>query len=366
VSENNGKAQQATVAARLKEKLENEADEGTPEASPDAGGFADDEVREAVAWWETVDEEFLSSERRERITYRQRSKSINEAVKEGEVARMQHQIGWVNNTEETNDGVARLMPFLSRDAFIAAVTAPPENGKTNASLWVADLWALLHDGIVITNVPVGHPATFDPVEDDLNGDRAPDHVRLVDTESDLYDVLKAENRPTLVVLDEFATAGGREGNTADELEKVVREIRKEPWRSSIILVGHGDTDITRPIRQMTVLTIYKPTKTKAEVYEGFDEGFNDGEYMFDMSVPECRLAYPEYENPQFAFDDGEEGDEGLSDEHEREVKIRTGVRLRENGLTQEQVADELGMSRTWVSRYVDPRVDADEGERENA
>lgn len=360
--------QQATVAARLKEKLENDAEEGDPEVSPDAGGFADADVRDAVSWWETVDPEFRGSEREERIKYRQKTKSVNEAVKDGEVARMQHQIGWIDNTEDTNDGVARLMPYLSRDAFIGAVVAEPENGKTNATLWVADIWSLLHNGVVVTNVPVGHPPSFDPEDDDLDNDLAPDHVVLTDSEAELYDVVENLSRPSLVALDEFATAGGREGNTADELEKMVREIRKEPWRSSILLVGHGDTDITRPIRQMTQITMHKPNKTTAEVYQGFNEGFKDGEYLFDMSVPKCRLDYPEYENPQFVFDDGDEDDveDELTEEQRREVKIKTAVRLRDNGLTQSEVAEEMGMSRTWVSRYVDPRLESDADERANA
>ena len=337
----NADAQQAIVSARAREHLESAGEDA--EAPADAGLFADGDVRDAVAYLDAVAPAFADSDRREVIRRRQATKFVNVAVEEGNVSAMQHVTGYVDNTEGTNDGVARLMPYLSQDAFIGAVTAPPENGKTNLSLWIADMWALLHDGVILTNVP-------------MKGD--PDHVEEVTSESELYVELKALDRPALVVLDEFATNDGREGRTAKNLEKMVREIRKDPWRASIILIGHGDTDLTRPIRQMVKVHVYKPTQTTAEIYEGFDEGHSDGEYKFKMDVPKCRLDYPEYENPQFEFDAGDEEDDGLTEEQQRQIKINTAVELRKRGLTQSEVADEVGRDRSWVSRYVDPRLEA--------
>lgn len=329
--------QESIASANLAEMLQ----EDDANASTNAAFWEDSEVREVVSFLEAVHPDYEDTEQHRVLSYRQRTESFNAAVEEGKVSKMQHGVGWLDNSElSSEDGISRLKPYLKQNACIVAIVGPPNSGKTNTALYLADEWSKSTGGRTCTNIPIKEPWS--------------EIFPTYETEKEVKEWMGKKDTRTMFVGDEYGTEGGsssgKDPNKSEEFTQFARGIRKDPYNGNLILIGHRDNDLNAAMRDLVTVVIEKRDQmNKPEAYvwtDGFTNFSRGGNgWAFKMDVPKTRIEYKDH-NPTFEFEE-------RSDEEDEDSKEVIAQRMRENGVSVRKVADSVGMSVGWVNNHTE-------------
>ena len=350
--------QESLASANLAEVLR----DGEARASENSAFWDDDEVREVVTFLESLGVGYEETEEHGVLEYRQRTESFKKAVDGGNVSKMQHGVGWLDNSEvSTDDGMSRLKPYLRQEACIVAIVGPPNSGKTNTALYLGDEWSKDTGGRMGTNVPIREPWN--------------EVFPVLESEEDVKDWMSERDGRALFVGDEYGTEGGASSgenpHKSERFTQFARGIRKDPYHGNLILIGHRDNDLNAAMRDLVTVVVEKRDQmNKPEAYvwtDGFTNFSRGGDgWDFKMRVPETRLKYKD-RNPVFEFDDGEDDAEDQMSKAER-VRIAQTLLLKSQrgkvDMTQKEIADEVGRSPTWMSLNTDPEMTAKEAVQE--
>lgn len=190
------------------------------------------------------------------------------------------------------------------------------------------------------------------------------------------------SQPSVIVLDELAGAGAGDSrrsmsNKNVNLGRSWQLMRKKRIVTITTLPHWSDAD--KRMRRFADYRVwcleqpigyFRPYKVTST--------FDDGDVRTDSYSDVERIKFPnldKYDDPYFAavtekkdelldseaFDADEIGEEPADpDEVERNQKAADAQRAREKGLSTREVADIVGMSQSWVSKYTEPPSDSGE------
>jgi hypothetical protein len=271
------------------------------------------------------------------------------AIKDGNTSVMQNQIGLRDSSNSTSQGLSKLLPYITREAFICALIGKPTTGKTASSLYLGEEWSLKMGGELGTNVPI---------TEDWR-----DMIEFIETEWEMKGWMKNRSAPTLFIKDELedndASAKNSQTNSK-ALSNLGRKIRKDPYNSAMIVIGHRWTDIPPGLRSCTSVLIEKKSKTKGEVYlDGFTDYSEDADNSdFEMKFPDTRVDYHEHKQPEFEFGESvEEVEENR--EMSKEMQLSMAQQMRSSGIKPKDIVEKesIEMSESWVYDHTDPDKD---------
>lgn len=280
---------------------------------------------------------------------------LTDAVEAGNVSQMQYAVGMVNHDKDASDASTRtwLQNQVVSEAFVGMVTGGMGAGKTDWALELADIWHMATRGRVATNI-------------ESAADRNP-QVEFVDSYTELEALIETSKQNLLMVLDETGqglTGYGSDAKQARALASTLKLVRKGDapagTKRGVILIGQTVRDASRDLRRLVSQTgafFHKPGKKTVEVYENLVSGELDDEKpeRTIKGIPKTRLDFDTTEGPAFdmtgALGDGD-GAEDPEDARKSE-KIEMAQRLRDQGMSGTDVADAVGMSKTWVYDHTD-------------
>lgn len=190
------------------------------------------------------------------------------------------------------------------------------------------------------------------------------------------------SQPSVIVLDELAGAGAGDSRRSMSTKNVNLgrswQLMRKKRIVTITTLPHW-SDADKRMRRFSDYRVwcleqpigyFRPYKVTST--------FDDGDVRTDSYSDVERIEFPnldKYDDPYFAavtekkdalldseaFDADEIGEEPADpDEVEREQKAADAQRAREKGLSTREVADIVGMSQSWVSKYTEPSDDSGE------
>jgi len=106
-------------------------------------------------WFPTYDE--LPDRPEDSRLYRQvlmqaATETTTEAVQEGKVSPMQFAVGFVENSDDRQTGLARILEEMRYEAFIGLVKGSPGTGKTATAINLAHAHAIHNGAEIATNI----------------------------------------------------------------------------------------------------------------------------------------------------------------------------------------------------------------------
>lgn len=377
------------VAAALREQDDDDVD-----GLPDSPAFEDTEIRDLAAFLDGLGVGWRETPEAEALLHSQATKSRHSAVRGDELGLMQWHRGRVDTDTEREDAIPYLWDRLKEGGFTAVFGGGGGSGKTHAALWLAWLaYQLLDVEPVVTNVPLDDPDVHLEADQDvvvrLDGDEVTeldpelidvdrderdvellvdDDDRLdelleatqvrVERESHLRRVVAAIPGELFVVIDEWGTNDEDKSHQGtDELARLIRAIRHDPWRAKLAVIGHYWTDIPPAVREtLSSIVIEKPTQRRMKIGEKASENGLEDVMIVVPDVPSHGFDdYNDRGSTRWQFDGGsaedEAGLEGLSAEQLATIaqqRVDAGESIRSIGED-----PDFPRKRTWVSDHVE-------------
>jgi hypothetical protein len=347
-------------AAQLRKRVLEGAVE---ESHPHAGLVPDADARELL---NTLATEFepskftglssvADSELYQTILRNEATDTLTDAVSAGNVSQMQYAVGMVNHDKDAEDGSYRrwLHSTLISEATVLFVTGGMGSGKTDWGLNAADEWHMVTRGRIVTNVESAA---------DRNS-----HVEYSDSFEALETLFKESRDDFFAVVDETGqglTGVGTDQQKAQALARLLKLVRKgdapEGTKRAICFIGQTVRDLSRDLRRLVAQTgafVHKPSKKKLEVYgqELVDREIQSAKPTTTYTgIKKSRLRFKSTEEPTFDMSGAiGSGESESPDDARKDEKIRQAQRLREKGMSGTEIADIVGMSKTWVYNNTD-------------
>ena len=184
---------------------------------------------------------YYNSETYVDIVSREVSKQLSAAVKQGNSSVIAHAQGLGSKSKPTMDFVEyeRLAQLIESPSQLLLLFGDTGSGKTFSAVRLAELWTMRVGGTILTNVQSLAEAN--------------DNVQYVDNYVELltYCINNPKERK-LFLADELSSLMSGYSSDRSDVEKymrpLVRKMRKEPFRMSIIGIGHRPTDIHPTLR----------------------------------------------------------------------------------------------------------------------
>jgi len=358
--------QKTLSAAHLSEKVQ-EGDDGV---HPHAGFVPETQPRDLLNHLATTFDERVhaAADVRETTLYQDiaknaRSNALTEAVQEGNVSQMQYNLGRVDYSEDASDAgftTWRRRQLVS-EAAVFFLTGGMGTGKTDFGFDSADEWHMVTRGRIATNVESA-------VERNAHVEGCYDYEqaeRLMSESSDDF----------MLVIDETGqglTGIGTDQQKARAIAKLLKLVRKGDapagTKRCIVFIGQTVRDLSKDLRRLVAQTgafLHKPDKKVLEVY---------GDELIEREIPNARpvktvkgihksrITFDTTEEPKFdmsgALEDGEEAES--ADDARTAEKKRTAQRLRDDGMSGTDIADVVGMSKTWVYEHTEAPAESDD------
>ncbi|MFD1585506.1 hypothetical protein ACFR9U_00810 [Halorientalis brevis] len=280
--------------------------------------------------------------------------ALTDAVEAGNVSQMQYAVGMVNHDKDAESRSYRawLHSTLISEATCLFVTGGMGAGKTDWALGAADEWHMVTRGRIVTNV-------------ESAADRNP-HVEAVSSFAELETLFKESTDDFFALVDETGqglTGVGGDQQKAQALARLLKLVRKGDapagTKRAVCFVGQTITDLSRDLRRLVAQTgafVHKASKKRLEVYGqelvGNTEIQDTKPNTVYTGIKKTRLSFSTTEDPSFdmsgALDDGQDGD---AETARKDEKCRQAQRLREKGMSGTEIADIVGMSKTWVYEH---------------
>lgn len=360
------KSEQVTyAAAQLRQKL---LSGDVEEAHLHAGLVADRDQRELLNFvsniydgGEGLPDDLIDSRFYREVVSNASTDALTDAVEAGNVSVMQYGVGMVDHSHDANDASTRqwLRNQLVTEAGVFMVSGGMGGGKTATALELADEWHMATRGRIGTNVESAA---------DRNGP-----IEFVDSYEQYEQIVQESGDDFMMILDETGqglSGYGDDQQQARALAKTLKLIRKGDapagTNRAIVLIGQTVRDASRDLRRLvaqTGLWLHKPKKqqTVVEVY---------GDELIDKELsrasperkivgwPDTRFRFDTTEGPEFDMSGALEGEADESPEDARTAeKERHAQRLRDKGLGGREIADIVGMSKTWVYEHTEDPAD---------
>jgi hypothetical protein len=341
---------QTFTAAQLREHLKRDE---VAELHPHAGLVDDDRVLALLNHYATAfraaDDPDLP-ERVEDLTLYQEvlmnaaTETTTEAVQSGAVSPMQFSVGFVENSDDRQTGLTRILEEMRYEAFIGLVKGSPGTGKTATAINLAHAHAIHNGAEIATNIASWEAAHY--------------HV---ETYGELVDVLADTSGRVLMVLDEadnHLTGRGGDASKAAELAKKLKLVRKD--QGDVLFIGQTNKGLHPELRQLLSLVIEKPSrrdKGRANVFRELTNSGPNDQLMTVKGLTDARFEYQTYEESTWSW-------QGLDDEDSEEAPDPDAVRKREHvatvlravqpwdedsGMTHSDAAELVPWSASWVS-----------------
>jgi hypothetical protein len=126
--------QESLASANLAEALK----EGESGASENSAFWVDEDVRDVVTFLESIDPSYEETQEHAVLKYRQKSESLKQAVEDGNVSKMQHGVGFVENRKEEQEALPLVVDVLNRGGATVYIWGGQEAGKTHTATWLMD------------------------------------------------------------------------------------------------------------------------------------------------------------------------------------------------------------------------------------
>ncbi|WP_255148999.1 hypothetical protein [Halorarius halobius] len=276
--------------------------------------------------------------------------AVTEAVEEGNISQMQYNVGMVSHDTDASDSAFRtwLQSTLVSEASVFFVTGGMGAGKSDWAANCGDEWHMAVRGRVATNI-----------ESLSDRNPVPEYVSSY-TEAEA--LMKESRDDFMLIIDETGqglTGYGKEGQQARALAKLLKLVRKGDapagTKRCIVFIGQTVRDLSKDLRRLVAQTgafFHKSSKKRLEVYgeELIEAEISNAQpSKVVKGIPKARWTFDTTEEPVFdmsgALDDGD--DESAEDARKSE-KERTAQRLRDQGMSGTDIAEVVGMSKTWV------------------
>ncbi|AQL43939.1 hypothetical protein BV210_15055 [Halorientalis sp. IM1011] len=289
--------------------------------------------------------------------------ALTDAVEAGNVSQMQYAVGMVNHEKDAESGSYRrwLHSTLLSEASVLFVTGGMGSGKTDWGLSGADEWHMVTRGRIVTNVE--------------SAAKKNEHVEFASSYEEVETLFKESTDDFYLLIDETGqglTGVGSDQQKANALARLLKLVRKgnapAGTKRCICFIGQTVTDLSRDLRRLVAQTgafVHKPGKKRLEVY---------GDELVDATeiqkakpkttfngIKKSRLRFSTTEEPVFdmsgAVSDGESTES--PEDVRKDEKVRQAQRLRDKGMSGTEVADIVGMSKTWVYNNTDDPAESD-------
>jgi len=263
------------------------------------------------------------------------SRVISKAIHNGHDRLINRIIGVVEQ-ETSIDGIdvyVRFSRWVVREAGITYLTGHMGSGKTDFALLMAEVfWKELKDDREVRIASNIKSAAEDN-----------DMIEFIDSQPELKRWLEKSGIKFFIFDEASSHATGYSGDSqsvTEQMRSTIRLIRKKG--GSMALIGHDGKDLHPTIRELADF-VEKQGKKDAGVFEGVSD--REGENRkFDISqIPETSLSYDTKEASSWKW--ASEAEKG----HDRNMII--GEIYEESDLTQQEIADIFGVSRSQVSEY---------------
>jgi hypothetical protein len=356
-------SEQTTYAAAfLRERIRSD---DVSETHPHAGIVPSDESRELL---NTLATAFDSSQHPElsdvsdsdlynTVLTNEGTDTLTQAVSEGNVSQMQYGIGQVDHEKDAGSGAYRawLHPTVISEASVMFVTGGMNAGKTDWGHGVADEWHMVTRGRILSNLESAAEQN--------------ERVEHVDTFEEVETLFKKSRDHFFLIVDETGqglTGTGTDQQKADVLASLLKLVRKGDappgTKRCICFIGQTVKDLNKDLRRLVAQTgafVHKASKKKLEVYGDSLVSTNaeiqstNPEQTFN-GIPKSRITFDTTEEPIFDMSGAlEDGESRNPDDVEDEMKEQHAQRLRDEGMSGTDIAEIVGMSKTWVYNHTE-------------
>ncbi|WP_247006324.1 helix-turn-helix domain-containing protein [Halorientalis litorea] len=283
--------------------------------------------------------------------------TLTDAVTEGNVSQMQYGIGQVDHEKDAGSGAYRawLHPTLVSEATVMFVTGGMNAGKTDWGHGAADEWHMITRGRILSNLESAAERN--------------DRVEHVETYEQVETLFKKSRDHFFLLVDETGqglTGTGTDKQKADVLASLLKLVRKGDappgTKRCICFIGQTIKDLDKDLRRLVAQTgafVHKPSKKKLEVYgdslvsSSAEIQSTSPEQTFN-GIPKSRITFDTTEEPTFDMSGAlEDGDSRNPDDVENEMKEQHAQRLRDEGMSGTDIAEIVGMSKTWVYNHTE-------------
>jgi len=211
-----------------------------------------------MAYW------YYNTEMYVRTVRRAVGEQLSEAVKSGNRSVVNHAVGLEqeNTTEMDFLDYEKLADLIEKPSLLLLIFGDTGSGKSFTGVRLAELWKYRVSGTVLTNVESLAEAT--------------DEVVYIDSYVDLLlYCIENQHERKLLLADELSSLMSGYGSDRQAVETymrpLVRKMRKEPFRLSVVGIGHRMGDIHPTLRNGELAYFgMKHNKTSMDVYETED------------------------------------------------------------------------------------------------
>jgi hypothetical protein len=270
---------------------------------------------------------------------------------------MQYGIGQVDHEKDAGSGAYRawLHPTVISEASVMFVTGGMNAGKTDWGHGVADEWHMVTRGRILSNLESAAEQN--------------ERVEHVDTFEEVETLFKKSRDHFFLIVDETGqglTGTGTDQQKADVLASLLKLVRKGDappgTKRCICFIGQTVKDLNKDLRRLVAQTgafVHKASKKKLEVYGDSLVSTNaeiqstNPEQTFN-GIPKSRITFDTTEEPIFDMSGAlEDGESRNPDDVEDEMKEQHAQRLRDEGMSGTDIAEIVGMSKTWVYNHTE-------------
>lgn len=283
---------------------------------------------------------------------------VRRATDEGNPGKTQAFVGLHREEREASRALVEVAEQVAREGTIAAINGPPGAGKTATMLDITRIVGALTGCRIVTN------ASWSAADE------------IVRTDVEMLEAMAAEEGPSLGVIDEANDAGltgrGAEASDAETFATRMTKIRKRQEehgphakQGSLLYVSHNWSRMNKPSREMTTLSISKPSpadKGRLVLYESDGDSDSRRQIAEYTGLTDTREDYSEWDAADFRVADeseetGAQEQGPTPEELRRREKIESAVRAYapwddDVSRSYAEVGSIVGRSESWVGKVI--------------
>lgn len=255
------------------------------------------------------------------VVENQTSKAISTALRDGNLDRMAHGVGFSSNQSNSSyRKIQRLKSYIDTEGKVYYIDGEPNSGKTNLALLIAEFWREATGGDVASNMTSCKGLS--------------DVVQEYNALEDFFD----RDGPSLFIFDDASNhASGYSGDRdamEDKMRKLTNFIAKK--QGVIIFIGHTGKDVHPDIRRKA-RKLSKNSMKHVDVFDYIDKSGEGADKVMTINdVPEARMDYDPYEETEWSWNIDEDAEDTKSDEELILERIKT---LASKGRTKIRTTD---------------------------